>query len=573
MVKKKVVFLFGILILFSLTTISSEEFAYNILSDEDFMSVYGDSATGDFSFNGLCLDGGIELRSDGTICATRLEIFNITSVNVTKQNITILENLISLGNITLGFGDLVSEQNPDGADAIRLKGTSSDVDVVLGHGTGYFSVYNALDNNAVFYVNNLGNTDIAGDLTVDTSTLFVDAGNDRVGIGTASPARLLQLNAQTNTYLKLTNIDNGIGTSDGLEVSMHGVDAYLWNYEAGDLNFGTSATNRMFIQSDGNVGIGTDSPDSAFQIKANIAGSVGSHSAGQIIIQNPADTVFANVVITGYESDADGNPDQQLWYLGSSSSGSSDIIFLNRRNAKLMLGTSSSTRMTILGNGNVGIGTTSPTHELNVVGNANITGNLTLGEKITFAFGEIIDNIVNGWITITGNLNVTGNITAENVFIPQYVYSHTNATINITGSSVWTNITFDQEPSEVIYGIVHNGSNSTNTTFTFVQDGVYEIDYNFDVEDTSASSTDIDVAGRVIYINATEVLGSVFETDITKKGSEVELSHDFLAVFRAGNQIKFQFVADDPNVVISTHGTFGDHPESASVVIKKVANL
>ena len=37
--------------------------------------------------------------------------------------------------------------------------------------------------------------------------------------------------------------------------------------------------------------------------------------------------------------------------------------------------------------------------------------NLTLGEKITFTFGEIIDNIVNGWIKITGGLNVTENLT------------------------------------------------------------------------------------------------------------------------------------------------------------------
>ncbi len=37
--------------------------------------------------------------------------------------------------------------------------------------------------------------------------------------------------------------------------------------------------------------------------------------------------------------------------------------------------------------------------------------NLTLTQKITFAFGELIDNIVDGWIRITGNLNVTGNVT------------------------------------------------------------------------------------------------------------------------------------------------------------------
>ncbi|MCK4553033.1 hypothetical protein KAT80_02425 [Candidatus Pacearchaeota archaeon] len=40
-------------------------------------------------------------------------------------------------------------------------------------------------------------------------------------------------------------------------------------------------------------------------------------------------------------------------------------------------------------------------------------GNLTLGEKITFAFGEIIDNLVNGWVRITGGLNVTQNLSVD----------------------------------------------------------------------------------------------------------------------------------------------------------------
>jgi hypothetical protein len=41
--------------------------------------------------------------------------------------------------------------------------------------------------------------------------------------------------------------------------------------------------------------------------------------------------------------------------------------------------------------------------------NINFTGNLSLGQKINFGFGEIIDNIVNNWIRINGNLNVTGD--------------------------------------------------------------------------------------------------------------------------------------------------------------------
>jgi len=37
--------------------------------------------------------------------------------------------------------------------------------------------------------------------------------------------------------------------------------------------------------------------------------------------------------------------------------------------------------------------------------------NLSIGSQITLAFGEIIDNIINGWVRITGNLNVSGNAT------------------------------------------------------------------------------------------------------------------------------------------------------------------
>ena len=37
------------------------------------------------------------------------------------------------------------------------------------------------------------------------------------------------------------------------------------------------------------------------------------------------------------------------------------------------------------------------------------TTNLTLGQKITFTFEEVIDNIINGWVRITGGLNVTND--------------------------------------------------------------------------------------------------------------------------------------------------------------------
>ncbi|KKK73803.1 hypothetical protein LCGC14_2890180, partial [marine sediment metagenome] len=116
-------------------------------------------------------------------------------------------------------------------------------------------------------------------------------------------------------------------------------------------------------------------------------------------------------------------------------------------------------------------------------------------------------------------------------------------------------------------------SDATNTTFTITRAGIYNIDFNFDLIDTSVSASDIDTAGRLVYVNGTEIIGSNFETDITKQNIEVELSHSFLVRFQIGDAVKFQFIADDADVEISTHGTFGDHKDSATISINKIANL
>ncbi|MCK5477133.1 MAG: hypothetical protein KAI55_04390, partial [Candidatus Aenigmarchaeota archaeon] len=57
--------------------------------------------------------------------------------------------------------------------------------------------------------------------------------------------------------------------------------------------------------------------------------------------------------------------------------------------------------------------------------------NLTLTQKITFALGEIIDNIVGGWVRITGGLNVSENVTAS------YFIGDGSRLTNVNGSGVY----------------------------------------------------------------------------------------------------------------------------------------
>ena len=57
-----------------------------------------------------------------------------------------------------------------------------------------------------------GATTLSGDLTVDTDTLYVDSTNNRVGIGTASPSKTVEVTSDSLSALKI----NGYSSSSGL---------------------------------------------------------------------------------------------------------------------------------------------------------------------------------------------------------------------------------------------------------------------------------------------------------------------------------------------------------------------
>ena len=85
-----------------------------------------------------------------------------------------------------------------------------------------------------------------------------------IGIGTNSPNvgnsayPVLQVHGVVNNaYFKLTNSATGVGSGDGVELSLSGTDAFLTNRESANIIFRTGGSNeRLRITSGGDVSIG-----------------------------------------------------------------------------------------------------------------------------------------------------------------------------------------------------------------------------------------------------------------------------------------------------------------------------
>ena len=202
-----------------------------------------------------------------------------------------------------------------------------------------------------------------GDMTIDTNTLHVDSSNNRVGIGTTNPNHMLDISG-SNPILALNDTDT---TNDRFRLTYNGGSTQLQvdpnNVRSGShLLVAVDGSERMRIDSSGNVGIGTLTPAGKLHISSGTSGDC------KLIIEADTDNNDENdnpLIIFRQ----DGGLEESAIGMGFTSTASDNLLTIANSvtNGGISFATGTTNgytnaveRVRIDTSGNVGIGTSSP---------------------------------------------------------------------------------------------------------------------------------------------------------------------------------------------------------------------
>jgi len=177
------------------------------------------------------------------------------------------------GNVGIGT------QTPDGK--LDVNGTSYFRDNIILYATK--KLY--LDSGSDTYLTEVSSNTMQF-VTSDVERMRITSSGN-VGIGTTSPDSKVEISDAGSTKLKVTNTSNSVET---VVLSQSG-DGWIGTQTNHPLKLGTGYGAKMTIGTNGNVGIGTTSPDSKLEVNGNglFSGNLtvnGTTLTSDIVIQN-----------------------------------------------------------------------------------------------------------------------------------------------------------------------------------------------------------------------------------------------------------------------------------------------
>ena len=237
----------------------------------------------------------------------------------------------------------------------------------------------------------VGASKFSGNLAVDTNTLYIDATNHMVGIGTSSPTRFLHINTNSTSVPLLvqapsTSTSRMSFADSGTSVTT----AQAFGSEGNDLVWYTNNSERMRVASSGSVGIGTISPSTTLDVvgTGKFSGNLTvdtntlyvdatNHLVG-IGTNSPADILeVANQMRVSRSSNAAqyGAITCETGNFILNAVGPINTVFKDNGTERVRIENST---------GRVGIGTNVPSTTLDVVGDGKFSGNLTVDTNTVF---------------------------------------------------------------------------------------------------------------------------------------------------------------------------------------------
>jgi len=301
-------------------------------------------------------DGAVRLYYDGN----QKLVTTATGVDVTGT--------VTADGLTVDNAGVIRLNPSSGDDFLTIQQGGSQAvitaDSTAGAGNLVFRTTSAGSDTDIMFLSNNGDISFY-DSTGVTQGFYWDASTQRLGLGTTSPSNALTLNSAAGgaSGLRITSTEGS-----GFRIRAESATTTMLNVDSGEsMLFGAGGTERMRIDSVGNVGIGTDSPTTKVEVFSNGPPAASGNMNTGVAVASAAGSFAINI---GADATA-GYTWLNSAYINASSI-ASPMVFM----------TGAAERMRIDSSGNVGIGKT-PSTALDVNGTVTATAFVGDGSGLT----------------------------------------------------------------------------------------------------------------------------------------------------------------------------------------------